>query len=389
MKTITLNIKCILLLILISTLTQQLQGQTVTTLVEAFPGDGEISIDNEGFIYVNDSGENGNLDGKSVWKVDPQNGSFSMFRDNLPIWVVGSMFDLSGNLLVTGWQAGTVSRISSDGSSDSIIISGVNGAGSLEVDELGNIYVVEYILNNVKKYDSNGVFVENIASGSPVVNPAGLAYVQATGKMYVSNWTNGNIIEIDMINNTSSIFATIDTPNVGPIKIYGNYMYATSPGYHRIYVIDMLTGESELFAGTGTPTNVDGDISTATFNTPTGIGSPDNGNTLYIAEMFQGTGRLRVIEDVLGYQDNSDFEKKAKLFPNPGNDQLRLNYHGNEKITETTFYDVQGRKMNIPTPIVLSNGIEFNIEGIKPGIYFLKVRLDNTTTVVTYSFIKE
>lgn len=367
------------------------QAQTVSTLIEEFPGDGEMSFDSNGDIYVNDSGENGNLDGKSVWKVIRSTGDFSMFINDLPIWVVGSAFDLNENLLVTGWSAGTISRISPDGSSANTISNGIDGAGSLEVDELGNIYVVEYNSSRVLKFDSNGDFIESIATGAPIQNPAGLAYVQSTGSFYVSNWTNGDIVEIDADGNMS-VFASLEFDgvlSVGPIKIFGNYMYATSPQYHKIYRVDMTTQEVSHFAGTGVASNIDGDINSATFNTPTGIGSLD-GNTIYIAETFQGTGRLRVIEDVLGIENIASKKLKPIIYPNPTVNTLSLKLNATDLASiDVAFFDIIGQRIEIPKPKIQFDRLEFDTSSLSRGVYFLQLNNGNPTFINILTFIKE
>lgn len=376
-----------------------LHGQTVSTLVSEFPGDGEISFDSEGNIYVNDSGENGILNGDKVYKVTPS-GEFSLFQDNLPIWVVGSMFDLNGNLLVTGWQAGTISRIAPDGNSSQVIVRGINGAGSLEVDEAGNIYVAEYLMHRVLKYDSDGNNLTVYASGNPIRNPAGLAYVESTGNLYVSNWTNNKICVIDS-NQNATVFAEIEEQSVGPIKIFGNYMYATSPQYHKIYKINMSNpAEVILFAGTGQLGNKDGDISIATFNTPTGIGTI-NGDTFYVAETYQNTGRLRIITGLtneISDQDRSGTPRGYHLeqnFPNPFNPSTTIKYRIN-KLSFVTLkvYDVLGNEVatlvreekpagNYEVEFSANGGLQLadqhgysngNAYSLPSGIYFYELR---------------
>lgn len=379
--------KFALLLIIGGLLPPLIYAQIVTTLVPSFPGDGEISFDSEGNIYVNDSGENGNLDGKSVWKVTPE-GAFDLFHDNLPVWVVGSKFHPNGNLLVTGWAAGTISSISPDGAMSSIITSNINGAGSLEIDENENIYVAEYSESRILKCDTNGGNCVTFATDEPILFPAGLAYVEETGKLYSTNWTNGKIIEIDN-NGLVTLFAQLPVPNAGPIKIYGNHMIVTSPQHHVVYKIPMNSPQLiEVLAGIeDIQGNIDGPVGTATLDTPTGIGLFEPGK-LYIAEMFNGTGRLRVLEDSnLGVADFTSEVFTSILYPNPAHSLINLNF-SDTSIT-TVVSDVLGRKLVVPSELINPNLLQLNIEEFPAGTYFLKLLNTNGETIKVHSFIKK
>ena len=375
-----------------------IKAQTVTTLVPEFPGDGEISFDAQGNIYVNDSGENGNLDGKSVYVVDPIDGTFNLFHDNLPVWVVGSMFDLNGNLLVTGWSAGTISSITADGSMHTNIVGGISGAGSLEVNELGHIFCAEYLTDSVLVFD--GVTNPPVyATEGTIEHPAGLAYEQSTGRLYVSNWTNSTISVIDPVTHQSSQFATIGVPNVGPIKIIGDYMLATSPQYHVIYKIEMANPSNvELFAGiVGLPGNQDGALSFATFNTPTGIGSLD-GQTVYVSEQYEYgtgliTGRLRVIEGAnLGMGETTP-EPTISIYPNPASNQINISTKSNLsnfdfKDMKLEIFDVSGKSLCFQTLITQPNRLALNIEGLGEGMYFLTISNAKKDVSYNYKFLK-
>ena len=376
----------ITILIAIFAASLSLFGQTVSTLVSEFPGDGELSFDAAGNLYINDSGEGGVLNGDKVYKVTPA-GDTSLFHSGLPVWVVGSIFDQNENLLVTGWQAGEIARISSDGSSFSIVAAGISGAGSLEIAENGNIYVAEYMTHKVLRFDSNGTNRTDYAAGIPIRNPAGLAYVEATKKLYVSNWTNNKICVIDSNQNVWA-FAEIPDPSVGPIKIFGGYLFATSPTYHKIYKIRLSDStDVQLFAGTGTKGNTDGPATAATFDTPTGIGTLD-GETFYVAETYGGTGRLRIIEDVfLGLPETSS-QQPLSVFPNPASEALHISYpyrsSGNLNIL---LYSHDGKKIGTVPFSKTGDTIACDLSGIVHGIYFVKVA-DETGILFSEPFIK-
>ena len=388
---ITISSSCAIFFIFLFMVTPKTQSQTVSTFIEQFPGDGEMSFDDDGFIYINESEVNGSLVGDAVWKVDPQNGNFSEFRGNLPIWVVGSAFDLNENLLVTGWSAGIITKISADGSTAEPFANNINGAGSLEIDENGNVYVAEFLDNDVLKYDSDMNLIETFASSVNIESPAGLAYLESTGELYVSNWEDGKISIIDSNGNISN-FSQVPSLNGGPIKIFGDYLYLTSPLRHIIYRIPLNDpADVQEFSGTiDLPGHTDGSIETATYDTPTGIGSMDGGNTIYITEKFNGAGRLRIIENVLGIESIDKNAASAILFPNPSTDKLIIgNLQSETKNIKVTVYDIRGRKIQLPQSIYLSGKIELNISGISSGTYFIKLFNNKSNGVATYSFLKK
>ena len=325
------------------------KAQNVSTLVPEFPGDGEFSFDLEGNLYVNDSGENGALDGDAVYKVNPTTGTFSLFRSELPIWVVGSVFDAAGNLLVTGWSEGIITRISLDGTTAIPISEDINGAGSLALDNKGNIYVVEYIDNTVLQFDSDGTYIKEFSNDSKILNPAGLVYSETKEVFYVSNWTTGEILEINAHGN-ATVIATLEVPNAGPMKLFGNYLIVTAPLHHVIYKIDLNNPQNvTVFAGIkNVKGNLDGAIGTATFDTPTGIGSL-NGETWYVTENFEGTGRLRVIEEVVLDTPHFNERVRTRIYPNPSQDILKIDF--GEAIAEDvqiTVFDINGKKIQVP-----------------------------------------
>lgn len=361
-------------------------AQTVSTLVASFPGNDGISIDPSGNLYVNVSAQNGTFNGTSVYKVTPD-GQATLFSNNLPVFPSGSVFDLNGDLLVTGWSTGTISRIDSFGN-HTLVVGGLNTAGGLEIDPLGNIYVSESNSNRVLKFDDQGNNPVVYSSSNLINNSSGLTYRASTGDLYVANWNDGRINVISNSGITTS-FVTLPTPNVGTIMNYGGYIFATSPLFNRIYKIHIDTQQVDIFAGTGISGNLDGDISVATFNFPIGVFTVD-GDTFYVSETFAGGGRLRKIEGVsLGVDEFTT--DNVKIFPNPSSDILNISLHSNNaESIEASIYDINGRLMNTPLPEKALNKIRIDIEELSSGMYFVQlnnINYQNKATV--HSFIKK
>lgn len=357
-----------------------INAQTVSTLVSSFPGNDGISIGPDGNLYVNVWGQNGIYNGKSVYKVTPE-GEVSLFSDNLSVFPSGSIFDLNGNLLITGWASGTITRINPDGTSN-LIVSGINGAGGLEVDPMNNIYISEFYNNRVLKLDSLGNNPVVFSSANSINGPSGLTYVASTGNLYVGNWNDGRISVI-AADGTTSNFVTLPTPNVGTMMNIDGFIYTTSPMHNKIYRINIETKLVELFAGTGAIGNLDGPANTASFNFPIGIATTD-GQTFYVSETYLGGGRLRVIENVaVDTEEVFDDKNRCGLFPNPCTSKLNVYCDAILEPFEVEVYDAKGRLVGLPASNNASGRMELNVEGLASGLYFLKLNDD------TYSFTKE
>lgn len=76
------------------------------------------------------------------------------------------------------------------------------------------------------------------------------------------------------------------------LVILGNKLYFTMSGAHQVWLMDLLTRECALFAGSSISGNQDGALLTSLFSTPTGITS--DGVKLYVTDSANGS--IRSIE---------------------------------------------------------------------------------------------
>lgn len=266
----------------------------VTTLVKDFPGNDGVSVDKDGYIYVNSNGKLNQWNGTTIYKVSPDGSEVSQFAAGLPSWPVGSQLDRDGNLYVTGWNAPRiVTKILQDGTTQKIA-SGIQEASGLEIDNDGNFYVMEPPTNSMIKITPDGqksVF----AQGGSFNKASGITYDRGGGTFYVSNWFDGNISHV-AADGTVSLFTTLPVRNLGPIFISRNFLYVSNPNGNKIYRVDKNTKEFILLAGTGARGNVDGFANQASFSFPLGVGISPDGKHVYVAEVSpSGNGRLRVI----------------------------------------------------------------------------------------------
>lgn len=260
--------------------------------------------------------------------------------------------DSIGNIYMSQSLFGsTVARLTPDGEL-STFIEELNGAGGLEVDEDGNLYVVEYHTQKVKLYNPDGELLEEWDTG--MTGPTGLA-LDSRGKLYITNYGelsesdgqytgSGNTISVldtsesplarrllrddrlsapvDIeVDENDNLYIANGNPGDGRILKYSKggeltvlaeasgeiafgwiayldgAIYSTHFGGNTIYKTDTKNGNISVFAGSDAPGSEDGDLSTASFNHPNGISANYHGDGLYITETNgdAGINRLRSI----------------------------------------------------------------------------------------------
>ncbi|RKE98139.1 hypothetical protein [Ichthyenterobacterium magnum] len=266
---------------------------SVATLVSDYPGNDGISVDSEDNIFVNSNGFVNQWNGTKIYKVTPD-GNVSLFKDNLPSWPVGSIFDSNENLYVTGWNApGIITKISHDGTSSEVFYSGIGEPSGLEIDNDENIYVMEPPTNKMFKIDQTGLKTE-FASGGTFNKASGVTFDKINEVFYVTNWNDGVISKVNM-NGTIIPFLNLPIGNLGPIIIVDDYLYTTSYNGHAVFRININTLEFDKI-GTGAVGNNDGYGEEATFRAPLGVAMSNDKSKIYVSEVApSGNGRLRVI----------------------------------------------------------------------------------------------
>ncbi len=362
--------------------TSILFGQDVSTLISQNGGiirDG-LSVDSLGNIYSSNFAN-------TVAKIKPD-GSFTYISTTMGT-SAGNITDSDGNLFVSNYNLGVISKILPDGTK-STFASGIPGPVGLTFDLTGDtLFVASYIGDSVYKVSPDGnvsIFVD----GMGVNGPAGICS-DSLGNLYVGNFDDGNIHKITPSGSISP-FAIIPGPGTGQIGYVTysksqNKIYATARSANKIYEVD-LNGNVTHFAGTGANNSVDGIGISASFALPNGITSSPNGDTLYVSEGPSGTLRRIVGEIATSISNQNQTPLNFTLeqnYPNPFNPSTSINYdlgNGNYELGKLSIYNILGETIkefeiaNSKGSVVWdgTNELERNVSS---GIYFYELKVGN------------
>lgn len=267
-------------------------AQTVTTLLTRpeLAGVDGAALDAQGRLHV---AIYGNQRGRRVYRVGPGD-SLEVVADSLDA-PDGLVFDKAGNLYVSNFSSGIITRISPEGVR-SRFAEGLDHPSALAFDAAGTLYVSNFGNFNgttVSRVTPDGR-VSTFAGGFAA--PLGLAF-GPTGDLFVSNFNSGVVNRVSP-DGTVSVYASIANgppANLQYLVMDGDgTLYVPSYGHHRIYAI-APGGTVRTLAGTGAPGGKDGPAAQAEFAGPNSIVQTREGDLLVSEYLVTGGGRLRRI----------------------------------------------------------------------------------------------
>ena len=298
----------------------QAKAQTVSTVSDGIFYDG-FGIDSTGKIYCS------NYAGTQVFTYDPVTENVEEFATGLTT-PNGIGVTPDDEIYVCEATANRITVFDTNGNQINQFTGLNNPTGIKHVATTGELLWVSY--NQSAIYTLNPETGEStlLTSGAPLNGPSGISFID--GQTYISNYNDRKIFRFE---DNQSLIEIAQLPagasqnNVcGFSAAFGDKIYATQIGEHRIYEIDPETGAVVLFSGSSIG-NDDGDVDEATYNFPNGILSDDSKNRMYVSDA--GTSNLRIIDDV-----NLDVDALAKadisiqLYPNPVKDVFYVNFFG-------------------------------------------------------------
>jgi sugar lactone lactonase YvrE len=314
--------------------------------------------------------------GNTVTKITPQ-GSASIFVSGIST-PNGSDFGPDGYLYVTSNVSnGKIFKVSPSGVSETFI-QGIPYPSMVLFRSDGKMYISSYQTDAIYLADLSGAY-SVLYSGNGMNDPVGLAFDEYEN-LIIADFTDGKIFIVD----SAGVFTQItQIPAIVGFIAYANgYIYSTGYNTNKIYKTS-LTGQTTVFAGTGSAGQNNGNALTATFNAPNGIIASKGGDSLFISDF--NARSLRLITGVTSGVINissaipSEFHL-GQNYPNPFNPVTKINFdifpenlYGKNKLVKLSVYNAIGKEIALLINEELSPGkyeVSFNGEGYSSGIYF-------------------
>jgi len=274
---------------------QETRTQVETFTDDLYGGTGGLSVDMEGNIYSSDFGPflgqlAKNFTPKSkIFKITPD-GKVSIFADSL-MGASGSKFDSNGNLYQSNIRGRYISKITSSGEMAIFNKDSLVAPVGIAIDNNDDLVVCNCGNNTLRKITQDGSNTLFVAS-ELLKCPNGIT-MDENGNYYVANFSDGNVIKITA-EGVASVLVTIPGNNNGHIIFHAESLYVVARSAHSIYRV-FLTGDMELFAGTGERGRTNGNRLKSTFNYPNDLDFSPDGKFLYVNEEADTLGDPRIL----------------------------------------------------------------------------------------------
>jgi len=182
-------------------------------------------------------------------------------------------------------------KLTDSQASDSVLVKPFG----IDVDEQGNLFVMDQSSGNIKIYNRDGEYLRNIGKKSFFSMPTGLAVTPDGARVYISDTggvssQNHHILEID--GKTGELLKTIGTRGSGDLQfnlpkditLDGDLLYVVDSGNFRVQVIDVKFEKLILkFGSIGRQAGQ--------FSRPKGI-AIDNDNNIYVSDAAFGNFQI-------------------------------------------------------------------------------------------------
>lgn len=313
----------------------------------------DIVVDGHGNLYVADYGQ------CRIRKVDT-GGAMSVAAGKSPCGfsgdhgpataaqiaeVIGISMDAVGNVYFADRVCECVRKIDTSGIITTVAGGGSGGLGDggpataaklsrpngIAIDEVGNLFIIEYVGSRVRKVDMSGI----------------ITTVAGTG---VHNYSGDD---------GPATLAELRSPMGVAVDRSGN-LYIADAGNDRVRKVS-ISGVITTIAGDGTPGfSGDGGAATAAkLRRPTDV-ALDAAGRIYIAD--EENHRIRRIESTVSVGEMTNRSNGISIYPNPSSGSFTVNINSamNEPVT-ISISDITGRKVaeihaatNTSTPIFLN-----------------------------------
>lgn len=324
------------------------------------------------------------------------------FTDDIIQDASGNLYcaDYSGDAVFKRTPAGTVSTFAS----------GLNTPNGLAFNQAGELYVCDNIGNRIYKFDATGTpldtidvvypsgIIKDVASdtmiftnygsvnaikklapdgnvsdfhvGGELDGPVGLEYCQ--GELYVANFNDRKIFRVEQ----DTLVYITQLPGSGYLGFLanaGDHLLATSFNGQKIYRIDPIVAEVNLYAGSITG-STDGALDSAKFSRPNGIYVNPAMDSIYISEY--NTGKLRLISGFTLGVPEMTVATAFKAYPNPFQNELSINYSSEQPFT-LTMLTLDGKTVHQIRDLN-TDEVHVPLNNIESGSYLIQIEIDGS-----------
>jgi hypothetical protein len=355
-------------------------AQTISTVTQESFTDA-LALDSQGNLYCSD------WSGNTVYKYSTS-GVVTTFKDGF--WNPNGIgINASDEIYICDHTRNRIYKYDTDG--NQIVaylglfttpagIKNIPNTTDMLVVEYGNSFTATGTNSKIKKLEADGT-VTTLHTGLPLNGPAGIAFINDIP--YIANFNDRKIFKFE--NGTLTEIAQL--PSEGPanrnflgfMSAIDNQLIATHIGGHKVYKIDPISGVASVYAGSSIG-NTDGDISTATLDSPNGIIGDEANDKIYISQGSLNTSNrnLRIISGAVLSAGTINLEEvEITAFPNPNKDSLNIKLSGFETSQiELSVFDALGKEVFKQKFENIGESFEEKIQtsGWGKGIYFLKIK---------------
>ena len=209
----------------------------------------------------------------------------------------GIAVDRGGNLYVSNWSGGTVTKVDLDGRS-SVFVEGLGAPAGVVFDKKGDLYIADYskdVIYKVKPTGKKTIFAKGLHT------PTGISFM-SDGDLLVSNRGSDEIVKIDKTGKVKLVAKGMRTP-VGVVEDIDGNLFVTNYGGGIIKVTSsgVITTFSKDFKRPGV--GIDISSKDQIFAVDNGDGCVrlilDNGDTEIVVDDIGGSVALLIHGNIL------------------------------------------------------------------------------------------
>lgn len=373
--------------------------------------------DKNGNFYIADCGNN------KIRKVDPEGnvtslGASGQFNQPFNVCV-----DDSGNLYIADFANNRIRKMTSSGTVTTLAGSGTAGykdgaAASAQfncprgvaVDKSGNVYVGDSWNHRIRKIDqaagqvstyagggssigvqSVGSFVDGKDTTARFYTPAGLS-IDSAGNVYVADAYNHRIRKISTSRDVTSVAGSGSSGQSSGGFLDGNISSARFNTPTEVYVTPsgiLLIGDTfnnrvrmvkngavSTIAGTGTAGYKDGADSVAQFNYTRGIVSNGNTDSIFVDDYNNHSLRLITRKNITGSTcAPATHPLGSMIFLSTATDLLAIEFFPQGKMSAFNLFDMSGRMILRKTNIT-DTRVTMPVANLVCGTYLITITID-------------